>query len=449
MKVRALLLACLFAATASFAADEPGPPIVRDLLAPPSFFQDSVTKAPVDPRERLADEGITFGKDESIAYDPATSRLFVRANVETIYRLQKLLEAEMRKGSALVALTYGILETSGPLLSDEAAETPSLVSIRVLTTDEQLENLVIRAREAPSGTVHPQSTLTAKLEETTEARIGDALTRNVPVISADASTVEMTLTLLHGPAGADPQIIGETRVAIPSGGSVAIEEGLGKDSWRTRLITALVVDPAGKPLPPRETTGLPGEEREGLGGSLFPGPVPVPAIEKVRDIILPSLQFQETPLLEAIELLKKASIEHDRSLPESQRGIDIRNWHMSPESLAQKPVTLRLSNVPLIEAIREVVSLAGCDYRIEGGSVLVGVFPQRLDLSEAEEIWYAAFLRGTEAHELEEAGKSVEARSKRLQALKLYEALRERYPDFQPKAAAAQVARLKEMIGER
>jgi hypothetical protein len=269
------------------------------------------------------------------------------------------------------------------------------------------------------------------------------------VISADASTVEMTMTLLHGPAGADPQIIGEARVAIPSGGSVAIEEWLGKDSWRTRLITALVVDPAGKPLPPRETTGLPGEEREGLGGSLFPGPVPVPALEKVRDIILPSVVFQETPLLEAIELLKKASIEHDRSLPESQRGIDIRYWHMSPDSLAQKPVTLRLSNVPLIEAIREVVSLAGCDYRIEGGSVLIGVFPQRLDLSGAEEIWYAAFLRGTEAEELEEAGKSVEARSRRLQALKLYEALRERYPDFQPKAAAARMARLKGMIGER
>ncbi|MBL9160160.1 MAG: hypothetical protein JNJ70_21945 [Verrucomicrobiales bacterium] len=448
MKIRALLFASLFAAAVCLSAETPGPPIVRDLLAPPSFFRDPVTKAPVDPRERLAAEGITLGNDESIAYDPATSRLFVRANVETIYRLQKLLEAEMRKGSALVALTHGILETSGPLLSDEAAETPSLVSIRVLTTDEQLENLVIRAREVSSGTVQPGPTITAKSEETTETRIGDALTRNVPVISADASTVEMTLTLLHGPAGADPQIIGETSVAIPSGGSVAIEEWLGKDSWRTRLITALVVDPAGKPFPSKETTGLPGEEREGLGGSLFPGPVPVPALEKVRDIILPSVVFQETPLLEAIALLKKASIEHDRSLPESQRGIDIRYWYTSPDSLAQKPVTLRLSNVPLIEAIREVVSLAGCDYRIEGGSVLIGVFPQRLDLSGAEEIWYAAFLRGTEADELEKAGESVEARSKRLQALKLYEALRERYPDFQTKAAAARMARLKEILAK-
>jgi hypothetical protein len=472
MKIRALLLASLFAATACMAAEEPGLLIVRDLLAPPSFFQEPITKAVIDPRERLAAEGITFGKEESIAYDPATSRVFVKADAAKILRLETLFEAELKKGFAQVFLTYQILETRKPLLADDAAATtgpkgdpdsgarivdeaavvepvnPALVSTRIFTNAEQVDSLIKRVRGADLGTVRPASQLSAKSGDATESWAGDALTRNVPVISADASTVEMTLTLLQGRAGADPQIISETKIAVFSGGTAAFEERLGETTWRTRLITALVVDPAGEPLPARETTGLPGEERTGLGGSLFPGPVPIPALEKVRSIILPSLVFQETPLLEAIEMLKKASIEHDQSQPESQRGLDIRYWHMSPESLAQKPVTLRLANVPLIEAIRYTASVAGCDYRVEGGSVLIGVFPKKTDLSGAEEIWYAAYLRGREAEDLDKAGRKEEAKSKHLQALKLYEALRERHPDFAAKAVAAQVARLKEKLAE-
>jgi hypothetical protein len=172
----------------------------------------------------------------------------------------------------------------------------------------------------------------------------------------------------------------------------------------------------------------------------------VPALEKVKAILLPSVEFQETPLLEAIEILEKASIEHDPGLPESQRGVDVRYWYTSPEALAQKMVTLQLANVPLIEAIRELVSLAGCDYRIEGGSVLIGVFPPPTDLSGAEEIWYAAYLREREAEDLEQSGKREEAKSKRQQALKLYEVLRERNPDFAAKAVVARIARLKEIL---
>lgn len=472
MKIRALLLASVLAATVTRAEEVPGLLIVRDLLAPSTFFQEPITKAAIDPRERLAAEGITFGKDESIAYDPATSRVFVKADAAKILRLETLFEAELKKGFAQVFLTYQILETRKPILADDLPATtgpksdpdsgsrivddtavvepvkPALVSTRIFANAEQVDSLIKRVRAADLGTVRPTSTLSAKSGDATESWAGDALTRNVPVISADASTVEMTLTLLQGRAGADPQIVGESRIAVFSGGTAAFEERLGETTWRTRLITALVVDPAGEAFPARETTGLPDEERTGLGGSLFPGPVPVPALEKVRDILLPSLAFEEKPLLEAIAMLKTASIEHDASLPVSQRGVDIRYWYMSPETLAQKRVTLRLSNVPLIEAIRHTASVAGCDYRIEGGSVLIGLFPPPTDLSGAEEIWYAAYLREREAEDLDKAGRKEEAKSKHLQALKLYEALRERHPDFAAKAVAAQVARLKEKLAE-
>jgi hypothetical protein len=450
MKVRGMLFAVLFAATLPMAAEESGLTIVRDLLAPPSFFQEPITNAAIDPRERLAADGIIFGKEESIAYDPATSRVFVKADAAKILRLEKLFEAELKKGFAQVFLTYQVLETRKPLLADVATSVvpaePALVSTRIFTNAEQVAALIERVRAADLGTVRPASKLSAKSGDATESWAGDALTRNIPVISADVSTVEMTLTFLQGRAGADPRIVGETKIAVFSGGTVAFEERLGEVTWRIRLITALVVDSAGKPFAARETTGLPGEERSGLGGALFPGPVPVPALEKVKAILLPSVVFQETPLLEAIEILEKASIEHDRSLPEAQRGVDIRYWYTSPEALAQKTVSLQLANLPLIEAIRELVSLAGCDYRIEGGSVLIGVFPPPMDLSGAEEIWYAAYLREREAEELEQSGKREEAKSKRQQALKLYEVLRERNPDFAVKAVVARISRLKEKL---
>lgn len=445
MKFRAILAVAVFALSNPLYSQESTVPIYRDLLAPPSFFKDATTGKAVDPRKRLAEEGITFGKDESIAYDPVTSRVFVRASVTAIHRLQALLESEMAKGFALVALTYGILETSEPLLSGEPAETPSLVSTRVLTATDQVEALVLRAREARLGTVRPSSSLTTKSGETTEAWIGDTLTRNVPVISADASTVEMTLTLLQGPAGTDPQLVGETSLAILSGSSVALEEWLGENSWRTRIITAVVVDPAGVPIPRKKTTELPGENQKGLSASLFPGPVPKPALEKVTSIIIPSVTFQETPLLEAIQILKQASIEHDTSLPESRRGVNLLYSYYGGSGQEETPVTLRLSNVPLIEAIRYTADAAGCDYRIEGGTVLFGSFVS-IAPSGAEDIWYAAFLRQEEADELESSGKKPEAAAKRQQAMKLYEALQQRQPDFHPKAVEEKVRALREML---
>ena len=448
MKLRTMWIALFLATSIPLGAQDSDLTIVRDLLAPPSLFENPRKGDPVEPRERLTSEGITFGKDESIAYDPVSMRLFVRAKTGTIYRIQKLIEAEMARSSIQVSLTCRILETREPLFSAAPANRPSLVSTRVLTTDDEVESLVTRAGETSSGTAIASSSLTAKTDETTEVRIGDHLTRSVMSVSADHSTVDLAVTLLQIHAGDKPEVVGETRVAIPSGSSLALEEWRAENSWRTHILTARLVDASGAPVSPRESDDLPGEQRLGLGGSLFPGPVPVPALEKVKTIILPSVEFEETPLLEAIEILKKAGAENDRSLPETGRGVDIRYWYSSRTSLAEKPLTLRLSNVPLIEAIRYTASLAGCAYRVEGGSVLIGAFPPATEMSGAEEIWYAAFLRGREADELEGAGKMDEAKTKRLQALKLYEALRERNPEFASKAVEAQIQRLNETLSE-
>jgi len=53
--------------------------LVRDIPVPPGLFQGAAEGEWTDPRERLALEGIRLRAYESVAYDAATDRLFVRA----------------------------------------------------------------------------------------------------------------------------------------------------------------------------------------------------------------------------------------------------------------------------------------------------------------------------------------------------------------------------------
>ena len=471
MKARVLMVFAILAAVFLPGLRGADALLVREFQVPSSFFQDSETGKPIDPRERLTAEGITLGENDGTAYDPLTSLLFVRAKPETLLRIEKLLAVEIARAAVQVFLTYQVLETHRPLLSDDSAAVgkpksdpdsgtrvvggerePAPVDAtrkvtRILTSGEQVDSLVRRVQDEDLGRIRPVAVLAARSGRNTEAWIGDALTRNVPVISDDASTVEMNVKFFQGRSGANPSLVGETKVSIPSGGSVAFEEQLGENSWRTRIITVVVVDAAGRPIPRKETTALPDDQQRGPSGALFPGPVPIPAIEKVKTIIIPSIEFKDTPLLEAIERLNKASVDHDMSLPESQRGVKIGFVGSGLPHIEQTPITLRLSNVPLGEAIRYTAQSAGCDFRYQGGSAEIGKFRDHGHGADAgSEIWYAGFLRVQEAEELEQAGDLEEATAKRRQALSLYQALRAKYPDFQPGIVADRIRILKEHL---
>jgi len=472
MNVRSMLAFVILLGFVPLQSEETEVLIVRDMLVPPATFEDKITRKALDPREHLSGERITLGEEESIAYDPATMRLFARARPATIHRIEVYIQAERERFAALVSITYQVFETRKSLLSeadtppgdpakdpdsgarilkgdDEAAPVmPALSTTKIFAKGDQVDSLIRRVRAANLGKIRPLSTVVALSGQTMEAWTGDALIRAVPVIAADASSAEMTLTLLQGRAGADPKIVGETKLTIFSGGTIAFEERLGETSWRTRLVTVVVVDAAGDPIVRREAALLPGEDQREPSGALFPGPVPEPAIEKVKAIIIPSIDLKDTPLLEAIEILNKAGVEHDKSLPESQRGVKISYIGSGFPHIEQTPITLRLSNVPLGEAIRYTARAAGCDVRYQGGSVEIGTFRllgQHAD--EGSDIWYVAFLRVQEAERLEEGGKLREAESKRLQALSLYEALRVKYPEFQPEIVAERISLLRKKLG--
>lgn len=115
--------------------------------------------------------------------------------------------------------------------------------------------------------------------------------------------------------------------------------------------------------------------------------------EKLKTIILPSVEFDDTPLKDAIRFLEERSAELDTSEPDpSQRGVRIAldglasntpdapaadagfGFESSPQSdVLDTKISLRLSNVPLAEALRYTTSLAQTKFRV--GTDKVEVVP--------------------------------------------------------------------------
>lgn len=81
--------------------------------------------------------------------------------------------------------------------------------------------------------------------------------------------------------------------------------------------------------------------------------------EKLRRIVIPSIQFEETMLSEALAFLEQQSAEFDRN----GKGIRIRLIEKENPNLR---LSLRLKNVPLAEALSYTASLALCKFRVIG-----------------------------------------------------------------------------------
>ncbi len=117
--------------------------------------------------------------------------------------------------------------------------------------------------------------------------------------------------------------------------------------------------------------------------------------EKLKNIIIPTVDFKDTPLSSALEFLTQKSAELDRAEPDpAKKGIGMilqagtnQLMQMAPSgsgaatfdnpdtsgsnSIADTPITLKLRNVPLVEALRYTTSLAQLKYKVEPHAVVV------------------------------------------------------------------------------
>ncbi len=98
---------------------------------------------------------------------------------------------------------------------------------------------------------------------------------------------------------------------------------------------------------------------------------------KLRETIIPEVVFDEATVDEALEYLRLKSREHDPfETDEAARGVNIvrRGGGAGPdgaEPAVEQTISLRLSNVPLAEALRYVSEGAGMKYKIEPYTVVV------------------------------------------------------------------------------
>jgi len=96
---------------------------------------------------------------------------------------------------------------------------------------------------------------------------------------------------------------------------------------------------------------------------------------KMKDIIVPSLEFNGATLGEVVEFLSQKSQELDASeVDPLRRGINIvidSSGMAEGSSPAQLPLSVKLANVPLGVALKYVAQQVGMDYRIDNVAVSV------------------------------------------------------------------------------
>jgi len=92
---------------------------------------------------------------------------------------------------------------------------------------------------------------------------------------------------------------------------------------------------------------------------------------KLRSIVIPEIDFQDTPLETALDFLRQKSIELDPATEASQKGIGI--VVQSGASPEPRTVTLRLTNVNLQEAFRYLSEVAGAKVKTGPSGVEIHV----------------------------------------------------------------------------
>ncbi|MEM7013950.1 MAG: hypothetical protein AAF585_21015, partial [Verrucomicrobiota bacterium] len=90
---------------------------------------------------------------------------------------------------------------------------------------------------------------------------------------------------------------------------------------------------------------------------------------KLKNIIIPSIEFEDTPLSDAIQFLRVRGIELDSTEPDpARKGVNI----LAEPGLADDArITLKLSNISLHDALRYTAELSRAKLRIDGSAVVI------------------------------------------------------------------------------
>ncbi|MGY8641331.1 MAG: M56 family metallopeptidase [Verrucomicrobiales bacterium] len=93
-------------------------------------------------------------------------------------------------------------------------------------------------------------------------------------------------------------------------------------------------------------------------------------LKKIESITLPSVEFVDTPIMDAVAFLQSRSVELDTlETDPAKKGINI---VVAAGKIRDTRLNLRLVNVPLSEALRYTAELAGGGFKVDESAVVIG-----------------------------------------------------------------------------
>lgn len=112
----------------------------------------------------------------------------------------------------------------------------------------------------------------------------------------------------------------------------------------------------------------------GGGAAVLSDPAAESALKKkLGELIVPSIEFRDTPLMDALSFLQDRSMDLDAGTPPDKRGINLM-LDVPPESgikVEDLKITLTLQKIPLGEALRYTADHAGLELGVEGDFVVI------------------------------------------------------------------------------
>ena len=287
-------------------------------LIPPKPDSDGVEHRSA--KDWLVANGVQFAGNATAIYVATTSRLIVRNTQDQLDLVDQLLA---RKTTAS-ATTPQATPAPAPLWQAyglrrlEKIIIPK-IELREATLTEALDFLRAKAKELDPEKIGVN--LVVKPGTTSDARITVSLS-NIPLVEA--------LRYFTGLADLEYEVQPNAIVIQPAGVKTAASGG------------------ASAPVPVASSE----EPQEG------------PALTKAKTIIFPKIEFREASLPEILDFLRVKSKELD---PE-KIGV---NLVIKPGTTSDAKISLSLTNIPLLEAVHYVVSLADLEYRVQPNAIVI------------------------------------------------------------------------------
>ncbi|MCB1063861.1 MAG: hypothetical protein KDN20_13180, partial [Verrucomicrobiae bacterium] len=207
-------------------------------------------------------------------FNRETSQLIVRQTRDQMELVEALIDSLDSEPEKQIHLVYQIIDSKRPLFTvpatandnmrktetvdpDSGARGANAHSLSVQTLQivdrltlnpERYQEFVGRVEKEKLGDLRRAPSIISRSGSRVEMWVADALTKIDPVIGADEFSIDLSLNLITGRPDEPPKAEGTFQLTILNGQTAVSVEKLKNGGYRTRLLTATLVDPAGLPI---------------------------------------------------------------------------------------------------------------------------------------------------------------------------------------------------------